>query len=958
MNGYKLLYKRALPHMDGEGFVYEHKSGAKVMHIKNGDNNKVFSVTFRTPPTDDTGIAHIMEHAVLNGSQKYPLKDPFMQLANGSLYTFLNAFTYPDKTMYPVASTNDTDFMNLMDVYLDAVFFPMIYERPTTLAQEGWHYQLEDGELKYNGIVYNEMKGALSDPYRLLSNVVGREMHPKSCLRHESGGNPEAIPNITNDDFIDFHKKYYRPENALIYFYGDMDIEVCFQKMADSYLSKFEPTGEIVEITPEPPLGKTIYTTGEYSVTEGDDLNDNYMIASYLLPHSTPPIDVVALKVLNYILLATPASPLYKAMAEAELGEDISGSMSKDVIHPYWGITLKNATLSCEGLDKFLENFLTELCDKGLSKDFVMACLNFLEFQAKEEDFGSSTPKGLVYNLRSMASWLYGDDPFEPLMGIDHLEKVRNASQDGGFFEGLIRKYLLDNKHKGFAQLNPVLGLDEKKEQEEQEKLATINAGLTDADREDIKAKQQALKEFQETPDTAEVLALIPRLAVADIKTKIERTPLQIRDEGGAKVLHSPLETNGIIYTAMLFDMRTVPADLLPYVNILQYMLSKVATKNHDTTHLTQEIKGYLGGLGFSMDIISKQNGDFVPMAVVSAKFLSQNTTKMFDIVAEILQYSVFSDKSQVKTYLLEMRAGMEDWVLTSGSSLAVSRSITYFAPAAAYQDAANGLGYYEILKNLCDNFDAEFENLQDKLHYTAWTIYNRNRVQYSLVCNEELYDQYVAGLAGFNSILVGEDLPDAEQPALVTPKNEGLVTASKVQYCALSANFGADGYGYHGGLKVLGNVLDNYLYEEIRVKGGSYGCGSGFNTRGIMFMYSYRDPELEATYEIFKKSAEHIRNLDLSQREMEKFIIGTIRAFDRPATNAHKGLTAAVNYLQGWTDDDKQKERDEILATDLTKIKSFADLLVDAVAQDNICAVGSATALEGKPMFGSVYKI
>ena len=959
MKSFKLAEQRALPHMEGEGFLYTHTSGAQIMHIKNSDTNKVFSVTFKTPPTDDTGIAHIMEHAVLNGSKKYPLKDPFMQLASGSLYTFLNAFTYPDKTMYPVASTNDTDFMNLMDVYLDAVFFPMIYERNTTLAQEGWHYQLEDGELKYNGIVYNEMKGALSDPYRLLYNVVGREMHPQSCLRYESGGNPAAIPNITDEDFIAFHKKYYRPENAFIYFYGDMDIDACFAKLDEGYLSKFERTGEVIQITPEPTLGKTVYADGEYSVTEGDDLDDNYMIASYLLPADTPPIDVAALKVLNYILMATPASPLYKAMAEQELGEDISGSLTKDVIHPYWSVTMKNATLICDELDKFLEDFLTDLCNKGLSLDFVDACLNYLEFQAKEEDFGPSTPKGLVYNIRSMSSWLYGADPFDPLMGIDHLEEIRTATRSGGYFESIIRKYLLDNKHKGYSQLNPVLDLDETKEEAEREKLAEINAGLTDADRAEIAAKQQALKAFQETPDTKEMLELIPRLSVADIKTEIESTPLEVRKEGGAKLLYAPLETNDIIYTAMMFDMKAVPRDLLPYANILLYMFSKVATKNYDTTQLTQEIKGNLGGLGFSMDIVSKQDGDFIPMAVISAKFLSKNTVKMFDIVREILHYSLFNDKSQVKTYLLEMRASMEDWVLTSGASLAVSRSMTYFSPAAAYQDMASGLGYYQVLKNLCDNFYDEFENLQDLLEQAALLIYNSNHAVYSVVCNEELYGQYVSGLKDFHpSALENRLLDPAPRPALVTPKNEGLITASKVQYCVLSANLGAEGYEYNGSLKVLGSILDNYLYEEIRVKGGSYGCGSGFNTRGIMFMYSYRDPELEETYKIFKNSAEHIRNLELSPKEMEKFIIGTIRGFDKPATNAHKGLTAAINYLQGWSEEDKQKERDEILSTDLVKIKSFADLLVDAVAQDNICAVGSAAALEGKPIFGNVRKI
>jgi Zn-dependent M16 (insulinase) family peptidase len=940
---------REMAHLGALGCLYEHISGARVLYLKSEDTNKVFSITFLTPPTDDTGLAHIMEHCVLSGSRKYPLKDPFMQLAGGSLYTFLNAYTYPDKTIYPVASVNDVDFLNLMDVYCDAVFFPMVYERRHSFSQEGWHYQLDEaeGELKYNGVVYNEMKGAYSDPYRILYNVSDKALFPDTVYGFESGGNPEAITDIDYESFIEFHKNHYCPENALIFLYGDMDIEYCLKKLDEEYLSKFEKKGLRHEIAPQPPFGAPVFASGEYSVAEEKDLEQNYMAATYVFSHEMPPMDITGMKVLNYVLAMTPASPLYKIMVEANIGEDISGHFSRDSLHPSWGISMRNGRLSPEELKDFMDKALKQIADEGLNSEFVTACLNFLEFQAKEEDFGPNTPKGLVYNLRAMSSWLYDLSPWDALSGVIHLEQIREACAEGGYLEGLIREHILENNHRAYAIIKPVLNLDEEREEATRKKLASIKAELSAEEKEAIIAYCKELKVYQETPDPPELLALIPRLSVSDIKKEIERIPLEIKDETGARLLHAPLETNDIIYSTMIFDMSALPQKFLPLANILQYMLSKVATKNHDTLSLTQEIKGYLGGLGFSTDIITRSIEDFIPAALVSVKFLSQNTAKMFEIVAEILLDSLFDDKSQVKNYLLEMKAAMEDRFLTGGSSIALMRSMTYFSPAASYQDAIGGLGFYDFLRELCENYDNRFDSLKTDLREVAGMIYNKNHVQYNIVANEGLYKKFVAELKGFHAGLPGEQLPKAAPPAIIDGGNEGLATASKVQYCALSANFFNDGFGYSGGLKVLGNVLDNYLYEEIRAKGGAYGCGSNFSHKGIMYFYSYRDPELVATYDVFKAAAEYIRNLDLSEKEIEKYILGTIRALDKPATNSHKGLSAASNYIQGWEDDMRQKERDEVLAANLESLRAFADLIEQSTAQNYICAVGAAAALD-----------
>jgi Zn-dependent M16 (insulinase) family peptidase len=957
---YSLIDQKDLPHLNATGYLYRHAGGAEVLHLASEDDNKVFCAAFKTPPADETGIAHIMEHCVLNGSRKYPLKDPFNELLTGSLYTFLNAMTYPDRTIYPIASVNDKDFLNLMDVYLDAVFFPKIYDRKETLLQEGWHYQLEsaDGELKYNGIVYNEMKGAYSDPQDAIQNALRRALYPDSLYKLDAGGNPDHIPELNYEYFIDFHKKYYHPENAMIFFYGNMDIEHCFDKLDAEYLSKFALLGEKVEITAQASLDRPVFAQDVYSVANEADLEENYMAIGINFPEDMAELDITGLKLLNYILMTTPASPLYKALVAAEAGEDISGYVSGEALHPYMQITLKNTALTAEELKTLVDSILADIAQKGLSKKFVAACLNFLEFQAKEEDYGSQ-PKGLVYNTRALTTWTYGKSPFDGMMGIVHLSKIRELCEKGGYLEGLITKYLLDNSSRAYVTLNHVLDLDGQREARVAEKLANIKAAMSLDEISQSLAQYQSLRAYQEAADSEEIRGLIPRLAVSDIKREIEKVPLEVYGCEEAEVYHAPLPTNDIIYASMLFDIGSLSKNYLPLVKILQYILSKVGTKNYSTGEITEEIKANLGGLTFSTDIISKSLQEFYPRATVLAKFLSGSTSKMFEIVTEIVQNTPFDDKSQIKNYILEIKASMEQMFLTNGSVFAVERAAGYFSPAAAYNDAVGGLSFYDYIKDLADNFDARFEALQADLRELCSVIYSKIAVKYSIVADRELYNKYNNHLQSFHNSLFDAVPRQRTDVPMLSPKNDGFITASKVQYCAIAANICSDGHAYTGALKVLSNIIDDYLYDEIRVKGGAYGMGSNFGRNGGMYMYSYRDPHVVNTYEAFKGAADHIKNLHLSPAEMEKFILGTIRSFDRPATNAHKGFLATVNHMLGITDRDRQKEREEILGADLATIRGLAHVLEAALAQDNFCAVGSEAAImQNKALFGNIRKV
>jgi len=952
---YKLINDQPLASIKSHGYIYEHVSGAKILYLKSDDDNKIFSAAFKTPPEDDAGLPHILEHCVLNGSKKYPIKDPFNELAKSSLYTFLNAMTYPDKTIYPIGSCNDKDFLNLMDVYLDAVFFPAIHDRDETFLQEGWHYQLEspEDELKYNGIVYNEMKGAYSDPYDLLETASSKALFPDTCYAREAGGNPEAIPHLTYEQLKSFHKKYYHPENALIFFYGNMDIEDCFEHLDREYLSKFEKTGQEVKIEAQKPFSAPVDVTGEYSIADEELLGKNYLSAAWVLPEDMSVQEITGFKVLQYILMATPASPLYKALVESGIGEDINGGYGADAVQGEWGVTVKNASVTAGELGQLICQSLEDIVKNGLDKNFVSACLNFIEFQAREEDYGHR-PKGLVYNLSALGSWLYDKCPFERLDGLRHLMDIRRECIDGRYLEGLITKYLLANNHRAYVTLTPVLDLDGKMEDAVAARLSKIKAGMSEAEIEAIIDDYKRLRNFQEAEDSEEATLCIPLLKISDVKKEAAKFPLT--DKGG-QVLHSPQETNGILYSTMFFDTKSVALEHLPLIRILQYIISKTATQKYSNQELTEEIKGNLGGLNFAFDMITKDAEHFMPYAVVSAKALAKNAGKIFEIIAEIIYGSLFDDKSLIKNYVLELKAGCDNAFITSGNTIATRRAAAYFSKGAAYGDAAGGVGFYDYLCALLDNFDSRFEALGAELKSVANAIYNRDNVIYSITCNDELFEAYEPHRAAFHKALNSSKAIDAAKPALAKGP-EAFIAASKVQYVVQAAYY-AGMAEYSGAMRVLASILDNYLYSEIRVKGGAYGYNASFTREGGMYFGTYRDPHLENSLDVFKNTAKFTADLDISERELHKFILGTIRPTERPLTPAAKGMVAAVNHISGITDEARQKERYEVLAANVAQLREFAGLVEKCLEQGHVCVVGSEAAIsKNEGIFDSVRKV
>ncbi|MCL2171589.1 MAG: insulinase family protein, partial [Defluviitaleaceae bacterium] len=783
-----------------------------------------------------------------------------------------------------------------------------------------------------------------------------RGLFPDTCYALDSGGDPAAIPTLTHQQLCDFHNKYYHPENALIILYGNMDIEYCMNHMCAEYLSKFAPSGQTVEIAAQPAANAPVVQTGEYSVADEDAVGMKYFDAAWAMPETLTTREIAAFKVLQYILMSTPASPLYKKLAEAELGEEISGYFSDYRVQASWSVMIMNSKKTIEDLVKVIEDTLQNISKNGLDRDFIQACLNFMEFQIKEEDFGYR-PKGLVYSGMIYSSWLYGGDPFENLNRISLLEDIKDDCLNNRLLEGLIDKYLLKNNHRAYTTLTGVLDLDGKMEEDIAKDLAKIKDGMNEDEIAKTIADFQQLRAFQEIEETEEDKACIPLLAISDIKKEIERVPLVKKSVGSANILHSPLATNGIVYSTMFFDTSAVVADKLPVMHLLQYLLTKVPAGSFTNQELTREIKGNLGDLSFAFDVMNRTKTDFTPYALVSAKVLEKNTNIMFDLIHKIITSSHFNDKSQIKNYVLELKAGMENGFVTSGNVFAAKRSMAYFVRGMAYADAVSGLGFYDFVKDLADNFDARFDGLCADLVQVAAQIYRRDAALFSVTCDDALYPAYEAGLADFYAKLSDAKIAAAPAPELAAGP-EAFIAASKVQYVVQSAEYTKE-TAYSGALKVLSSILDNYLYGEIRVKGGAYGYNSRFAREVGMSFGTYRDPHLANSLAVFAAAADFIDTLDISDRELTKFILGTMRGFDRPAMPSHKGFNAAINHILGITDDMRQTERNEILSATLDALRPHAALIRACMAQNHITVVGGDQAInENASIFTNIRKI
>lgn len=947
LKAYTLVEKQELKEVNGVGYVLQHnKTKARVMVIENDDTNKVFAIGFRTPPADDTGVPHIMEHSVLCGSRNFPVKDPFVELCKGSLNTFLNAMTYSDKTVYPVASLNKQDFHNLMHVYLDAVFYPNIYGRKEIMMQEGWHYEVdgETGDLKINGVVYNEMKGVFSSPEQQLYRVIQKSLLGHTAYGYESGGDPAYIPELTQEDFICFHKRYYHPSNSYIYLYGDMDSAEELDFIDRAYLSQFDYLDIDSALTDEPCFESLKEVTEYYSLADVDDEQDNtYLAYNVVVGHSLDKKLCMAVSVLEHALLAAPGAPLKKALIDAGIGKDVFSSYDDGIRQPTFSIIAKNA--NADDRDTFvriIDETLQRLADEGINKKSLQAAINYYEFKHKEGNYGRF-PKGLMLGLNAFDTWLYDDNAALELFSMNEVFDALKQDVDSGYFEQIIRTYLLNNNHKTYVQLVPQKGLNAKIEAEEAARLAARKAALPEEEIARMAEAVKHLKEYQSKPSTKEELETIPMLTISDIDKKARTIKNRFCEIEKVKIVSHKIFTNGISYLTLNFDLTDLDYKQLPVVSLLTDIFKYVDTEHYSYNELANEINLHTGGIGFATAVTNRrENGKYCVQLLVNAKMLDDKVDKGMELIEEILFSSRIDDRKRLREIIAESRSNLKNDLVSSGHITAAGRALSYISPIGVLKELTEGVDYYKYLEKLDDDFDNQYEALAESLKTVLGEILWRNglEISYTADCEpEEVLTDAVSSLSKRLSSRLA-----FENAGQIVPRayNEGFKTASQVQYIATAGNFCDRGLVYNGGLAVLSSIFSfDYLWINVRVKGGAYGCMCSFSRSGNAYFTSYRDPNLMETYEVYKHAAEYVRGFDADARDMTKYIIGAISKLDTPLTPSAEGNFSYIAYLMGLTDEDLQRERDEVLSSTAESIRSLAAYVEAATDGDIICAIG-----------------
>lgn len=963
-HGFKLNEVKKIKEINSSAYVFTHeKSGARLLFVENKDDNKVFSITFRTPPADSTGVAHIVEHSVLCGSRKFQMKEPFVELVKGSLNTYLNAMTFPDKTMYPVASRNDKDFKNLMDVYLDAVFYPCMYEYPEILMQEGWHYEAESttADLTYKGVVYNEMKGAFSSPEAILDKEILAALFPDTTYGFESGGDPDVIPELTQEMFLDFHRKYYHPSNSYIYLYGDMDILEKLAFLNEEYLSAFNRISVNSGIELQTLFAVPKAVTADYPISANEQVADKtFLSLNCIVGKATEAETMLALQILEHFLLRTQSAPLKKSLLDAQIGKDVLSSFSDSILQPTFSIIVSGANEDkTEKFKMVIRETLEKLVAEGIDKNLIEASLNLLEFRLREADFGHS-PKGLVYNIKLMNSWLYDSSPLMFLEYESALKKIKTALTTD-YFERLIEDRLLNNQHIALVVLKPKQGLGEEKAAEIKAHLAAYKAKLSQEELKSFVAMTHKLKLRQESEDSPEALATIPLLQLSDIETKAEQLILTEKKINDVKVLFHPVATNQIAYLNLYFDAGTIPEPLVPYAYLLAELLGKVATAKQDYSELANAVNIHTGGIGY--DVIAYTQSDnsveYYPKFKVKAKALVEKLPQLCSLVAEIIGSSKFNDKKRIKELIEQIKSSLEMYLLRNAQQVVAGRVLSYFSAAGKYNEQGL-LSFYEFIADFDQNFEQKFADLGEKFAQVNKFVFNKNNLLVSVTLEEENYEKFTTAFTKIQDVLRIEHYPKQTYAFTVKKRNEGLMTSSKIQYVAKGANFAALGFSFTGSLKVLETILRyDYLWNRIRVQGGAYGAFAQFRRNGNVIFGSYRDPNLMETIAVYDHTPDYLRNFAVSEREMTKYIIGTMSSLDTPLTPQMKGEVAAECYIRQITQDSIQKERDQVLTTRQGNIVALADL-IEACMKDNfLCVLGGEQKItENKMAFNELRNV
>ena len=963
---YEILDEHRVEDVQSDGFILRHKkSGARIAILSNNDDNKVFYIGFRTPPEDETGVPHIIEHTTLCGSKKFPVKDPFIELAKGSLNTFLNAMTYPDKTVYPVASCNDQDFKNLMDVYLDAVFNPNITKYEEIFKQEGWHYELtgKDDELKINGVVYNEMKGAYSSPDEVLSSQIYRSLFPDNTYSKDSGGNPEYIPKLTYEAYLDFYHKYYHPSNSYIYLYGDMDVVERLEWLDKEYLSLYDYKKVNSEIKKQPAFDEIKNVEAQYSITMDDSQeNKTYLSYNRVVGDTLDEMLYQAFDVLDYALVSSPGAPVKQALIDAGIGDDVYGSYDAGILQPVFSFVAKNANASqADEFESIIENTLKEVVKTGINKEALLAGINSSEFKFREADFGQF-PKGLLFGLNCLDSWLFDDmKPFIHLECLGTFAKLRKAV-DTDYFEKLIQEYLLDNTHGSSVTVKPKRGLGNEREEALAKELSDYKASLSDEEIKKLIEDTEHLKKYQEEPSSDEDLRKLPMLTRADMK-KNAMPFSNIEDELlDVKVVRHDIESNGIDYISFLFDAGDFAQSELGYLGFFTNALGLVSTEKYSYTDLANATNIYTGGIstGTASHPDIKDRNNFVFKFEVKLKVLEKNLDKALELMEQMLLSSDFTDTKRLGELVAQIKARLQANLSSSGHLVAAMRSMSSFSRYALYQDELKGVAFYRSICRIEKELSESPKSVSDKLAAIAKKLFARNRMLISFTGNNEAYGNAKPSLekviTGFNKMSAVGNQAEVH----FNTAKEAFIDASQIQYVAKTGDFICEGYEYTGALRLLRIILSyDYLWINVRVKGGAYGCMNTFLRSGESYFVSYRDPNLSDTLDVYDRIPEYIKSFSPDERDMTKYIIGTFSALDTPMNPEAKGSRSLSAYLEGITYEQIQKERNEILNAQPEDIRRLADLVKAVLKKDSICVIGNENMIkESAGLFENVEKL
>lgn len=963
---YEILDEHRVEDVQSDGFILRHKkSGARIAILSNNDDNKVFYIGFRTPPEDETGVPHIIEHTTLCGSKKFPVKDPFIELAKGSLNTFLNAMTYPDKTVYPVASCNDQDFKNLMDVYLDAVFNPNITKYEEIFKQEGWHYELtgKDDELKINGVVYNEMKGAYSSPDEVLSSQIYRSLFPDNTYSKDSGGNPEYIPKLTYEAYLDFYHKYYHPSNSYIYLYGDMDVVERLEWLDKEYLSLYDYKKVNSEINKQPAFDEIKNVEAQYSITMDDSQeNKTYLSYNRVVGDSLDEMLYQAFDVLDYALVSSPGAPVKQALIDAGIGDDVYGSYDAGILQPVFSFVAKNANASqADEFESIIENTLKEVVKTGINKEALLAGINSSEFKFREADFGQF-PKGLLFGLNCLDSWLFDDmKPFIHLECLGTFAKLRKAV-DTDYFEKLIQEYLLDNTHGSSVTVKPKRGLGNEREEALAKELSDYKASLSDEEIKKLIEDTEHLKKYQEEPSSDEDLRKLPMLTRADMK-KNAMPFSNIEDELlDVKVVRHDIESNGIDYISFLFDAGDFAQSELGYLGFFTNALGLVSTEKYSYTDLANATNIYTGGIstGTASHPDIKDRNNFVFKLEVKLKVLEKNLDKALELMEQMLLTSDFTDTKRLGELVAQIKARLQANLSSSGHLVAAMRSMSSFSRYALYQDELKGVAFYRSICRIEKELSESPKSVSYKLAAIAKKLFARNRMLISFTGNNEAYGNAKPSL---EKVIAGFDKMSAignQAEVHFNTAKEAFIDASQIQYVAKTGDFICEGYEYTGALRLLRIILSyDYLWINVRVKGGAYGCMNTFLRSGESYFVSYRDPNLSDTLDVYDRIPEYIKSFSPDERDMTKYIIGTFSALDTPMNPEAKGSRSLSAYLEGITYEQIQKERNEILNAQPEDIRRLADLVEAVLKKDSICVIGNENMIkESAGLFENVEKL